>query len=121
MVWLWIEGFKMERVCLCLDRLTAVEERVATALERLVALSVEMAADSARAVASPENRENKKERAIRLLMQKGVGNVTAVARAVGVTRKTLYNWPETRAIMDRLRAVEAWEMRNPRAARPEEL
>jgi AcrR family transcriptional regulator len=110
----------MERVCLCLDRLTAVEERVANALERLVALSVEMVADS-RAVASPENRENKKERAIRLLMQSGVGNVSAVARAVGVTRKTLYTWPETRAIMDRLRAVEAWEMRNPRAARPEEL
>jgi hypothetical protein len=63
--------------------------------------------------------ESPKARAVRLLVEMGPKNISAVAKAVGVSRKTLYKWPETRTVMDRLRAVEVWQRRDPRAVTKE--
>ena len=89
-----------------LERLVAASERRAVAMERMVA------ALEGRALPAPETPKTK---AIRLLIEMGVCNVTAVAREAGVHPKTLYKWPETRKTIDKLRSIEAWESRNPRA------
>ncbi len=98
--------------------MVVAEERVATALEHLIQNSRNLVADAAM---RSEVAESRKAKAVRLLMEMGVGNITEVARAVGVTPKTLYRWTETRTVMEKLRAVEAWEARSPRAVRRDEL
>lgn len=97
----------------------AALERIAVALER-------MSNDRWDTTTNPkggpgDHREPPKTKAIRLLVEMGTGNISAVAKAAGVTPRTLYRWPETRRVMERLRAVEAWEVRNPRAVRHDEL
>ncbi len=72
-------------------------------------------ADALRNLTAREAQEPPKTKAIRLLIEMGTGNISAVAKAAGIHPKTLYKWPETRRVMERLRAVEAWEVRRPRA------
>lgn len=103
------------------ERLVAAEERVADALERLVSLSANLVADSVGLVAGSRNRESPKEKAMRLLVEFGPDNVTAIAKAVGVNRSTLYRWAGFKEAMERLRAAEQWSHRNPRAVRHDEL
>lgn len=72
-------------------------------------------ADSLRILAAREQRESKPEKAVRLLVEMGPDNVSAIAKAVGVHRSTLYRWPSFSGALERLQAAAHWAQRNPRA------
>lgn len=113
----WIEGSLMERIEGFLERLAIAGERTALALERLSGKDWDTQSNPK----GEPHKEPPKTKAIRLLIEKGTGNITAVAKEAGVHPKTLYKWPETQRVIQRLRAIEAWEVRNPRAVRHDEV
>ncbi|QDT54666.1 hypothetical protein Pan44_27010 [Caulifigura coniformis] len=71
-------------------------------------------ADSLRIIAAREQRESKQEKAVRLLVELGPDNVTAIARAVGVNRSTLYRWKTFADALERMHAAQHFAHRSPR-------
>lgn len=65
-----------------------------------------------------EPRESPQAKAMRLLMELGPDNVSAIAKAIGVNRRTLYRWPAFREALDRIKAAAAWSRRRPRVVKP---
>lgn len=85
-----------------------------TAALRIVDLLQDLA-DSARIIATREQQEDRQSKALRLLVELGTDNVSAIAKAVGVSRRTLYRWNAFTTALERMRAAEAWSLRSPRA------
>ncbi len=76
-------------------------------------------ADSLRIIAAREQRESKQEKAVRLLVQLGPDNVSAIAKAVGVDRSTLYRWKTFADALERLQAAAHFARRTPRVVNRE--
>jgi hypothetical protein len=74
-------------------------------------------ADSLRMLAHRERSEPRDAKAIRLLMELGSNNISAIAKACGVHRTTLYRSEAFRDALERVRGAEQWAHRQPRAVR----
>lgn len=85
--------------------------------DRVVSL-LEDIADSLRVLAHRERSESRSAKAVRLLVELGPDNITAIAKAVGVHRTTLYRIAPFRDALERMRAAAEWSRRHPRAIRP---
>lgn len=75
------------------------------------------ATESLRVIASRQPKESKQCQAIRLLVDIGPDNLSAIAKAIGVHRTTLYRWPSFAEALEKTRAAAQWSRRDPRAVR----
>lgn len=111
----------LERIAVAEERRANSDERIAVALERL-SYGWKCEADSRGPVAGrSQSRDQRVEKALRLLMEWGPDRVTEIAEAVGVSRSAPYKWPAFVKARNQMRVAKDWMPRETRAVRRDEM